>query len=39
MKASGVKLDAGLLGRIDEVLGDDAERDPSRTASAPARPS
>jgi voltage-dependent potassium channel beta subunit len=37
-KASGVKLDAGLLRRIDEVLGDDIERDPARTASPAARP-
>ena len=36
VKASGVTLDAGLLRRIDEVLGEDFERDPARTAS-PAR--
>ena len=36
--ASGVKLDAGLLRRIDEVLGDDIERDPARTASPASRP-
>ena len=33
VQAAGVKLDAGLLRRIDEVLGDDIERDPARTAS------
>jgi len=38
VKAAGVKLDAGLLRRIDEVLGDDIERDPARTASPAARP-
>ena len=37
-RAAGVKLDAGLLRRIAEVLGDDIERDPARTASPPARP-
>ena len=37
-QASGVKLDAGLLRRIDEVLGDDIERDPARTASPASRP-
>ena len=36
--ASGVKLDADLLRRIDEVLGNDVERDPARTASPPSRP-
>jgi aryl-alcohol dehydrogenase-like predicted oxidoreductase len=29
VQAAGVKLDAGLLRRIDEVLGDDIERDPA----------
>ncbi|HXP56284.1 MAG TPA: aldo/keto reductase family protein [Streptosporangiaceae bacterium] len=38
VKASGVKLDAGLLRRIDEVLGDYVERDPARTASPSERP-
>jgi aryl-alcohol dehydrogenase-like predicted oxidoreductase len=38
VKASGVKLDAGLLRRIDEVLGGYIERDPARTASPPRRP-
>jgi aryl-alcohol dehydrogenase-like predicted oxidoreductase len=38
VKASGVKLDTGLLRRIDEVLGNYVERDPARTASPPRRP-
>jgi voltage-dependent potassium channel beta subunit len=38
VQAAGVKLDAGLLRRIDEVLGDDIERDPARTTSPAARP-
>ena len=38
VKASGVKLDAGLLRRIDDVLGPYIERDPARTASPPTRP-
>jgi aryl-alcohol dehydrogenase-like predicted oxidoreductase len=38
VKASGVKLDAGLLRRIDDVLGSYVERDPGRTASPPSRP-
>jgi aryl-alcohol dehydrogenase-like predicted oxidoreductase len=37
-KAAGVKLDAGLMRRIDDVLGRDVERDPARTASPPSRP-
>ena len=37
VKASGVKLDAGMARRIDEVLGDDIERDPARTASPASR--
>jgi aryl-alcohol dehydrogenase-like predicted oxidoreductase len=32
VKASGVKLDDGLLKRIDEVLGGIVERDPAKTA-------
>jgi aryl-alcohol dehydrogenase-like predicted oxidoreductase len=36
--AAGVRLDPGLLARIDEVLGDLVTRDPSRTASPPKRP-
>jgi aryl-alcohol dehydrogenase-like predicted oxidoreductase len=38
VKAAGVRLDAGLMSRIDEALGDVAIRDPDRTASPPARP-
>ena len=38
VQAAGVKLDAGLLRRIDEVLGDDIERDPARTTSPASRP-
>ncbi|WP_026119897.1 aldo/keto reductase family protein [Nocardiopsis ganjiahuensis] len=33
VKASGVKLDAALMTRIDEVLGDSVERDPALTKS------
>jgi aryl-alcohol dehydrogenase-like predicted oxidoreductase len=36
--AAGVKLDAALLTRIDEILGDHIERDPARTASPARRP-
>jgi aryl-alcohol dehydrogenase-like predicted oxidoreductase len=38
VKAAGVRLDAGLMRRIDEALGDVVERDPARTASPPVRP-
>ena len=38
VKAAGVKLDADLMSRIDEALGDAVVRDPSRTASPPSRP-
>jgi aryl-alcohol dehydrogenase-like predicted oxidoreductase len=38
VKAAGVKLDAGLLRRIDDVLASYIERDPARTASPPSRP-
>jgi aryl-alcohol dehydrogenase-like predicted oxidoreductase len=38
VKAAGVKLDSGMLRRIDEVLGSYVERDPARTASPPSRP-
>ena len=31
VKAAGVKLDSAVLSRIDEILGDTVERDPSRT--------
>ncbi|RCV54123.1 aldo/keto reductase family protein [Marinitenerispora sediminis] len=37
-KAAGVKLDADLLRRIDEVLGDSVRRDPALTASPARRP-
>jgi aryl-alcohol dehydrogenase-like predicted oxidoreductase len=33
VKAAGTKLDADLLTRIDEVLGDSVQRDPSKTQS------
>src|SRR5262249_20628759 len=36
VRASGVRLDSGLMRRIDEILGPGIERDPARTAS-PAR--
>jgi aryl-alcohol dehydrogenase-like predicted oxidoreductase len=36
--AAGVRLDAPLLARIDEILGDLVVRDPSRSASPPKRP-
>src|SRR5947207_9694912 len=36
VRASGVRLDPGLMRRIDEILGPVIERDPARTAS-PAR--
>jgi aryl-alcohol dehydrogenase-like predicted oxidoreductase len=38
VKAAGVKLDATIMRRIDEVLGDVVVRDPSRTVSPPKRP-
>src|SRR4029450_1065516 len=38
-KAVGVTLDADVLARIDEVLGDVVERDPAKTRVAAARPS
>jgi aryl-alcohol dehydrogenase-like predicted oxidoreductase len=37
VKAAGVSLDAELMARIDEVIGDLAERDPSRTQSPETR--
>ncbi len=37
VKASGQRLDADLLKRIDEVLGDAVERDPAQTQSPPDR--
>jgi aryl-alcohol dehydrogenase-like predicted oxidoreductase len=38
VKAAGVRLDARLMSRIDQALGDVVERDPARTASPPVRP-
>jgi aryl-alcohol dehydrogenase-like predicted oxidoreductase len=36
--AAGVRLDADLMSKIDEVLGGVVTRDPARTASPPRRP-
>ena len=38
VKAAGVKLDADVMKRIDEVLGDAVITDPAKTASPPSRP-
>jgi aryl-alcohol dehydrogenase-like predicted oxidoreductase len=38
VKASGVRLDAALMSRIDDALGDVVERDPDRTRSPRVRP-
>ncbi|WP_044250317.1 aldo/keto reductase family protein [Chondromyces apiculatus] len=38
VKAAGVKLDAAILKRIDEVLGEVVVRDPKHTVSPPKRP-
>jgi aryl-alcohol dehydrogenase-like predicted oxidoreductase len=38
VKAGGVKLDAAILKRIDEALGEVVERDPKRTTSPAKRP-
>jgi voltage-dependent potassium channel beta subunit len=38
VKAAGVRLDASLMSRIDEVLGGLVVRDPAETGSPPARP-
>ncbi|MEV4564818.1 aldo/keto reductase family protein [Nonomuraea sp. NPDC049419] len=38
VKAAGVKLDADVLKKIDDVLGDVVERDPSKTVSPSSRP-
>ncbi|MET8867523.1 aldo/keto reductase family protein [Nonomuraea sp. NPDC049421] len=38
VKAAGVKLDADVLKKIDDVLGDVVERDASKTASPSSRP-
>jgi aryl-alcohol dehydrogenase-like predicted oxidoreductase len=37
-KAAGVRLDAGLMRRIDDILGPEIITDPARTASPPSRP-
>jgi aryl-alcohol dehydrogenase-like predicted oxidoreductase len=37
-RAAGVKLQAAILRRIDEVLGDVVVRDPAKTTSPPSRP-
>ena len=38
VKAAGKKLDASVMKRIDEALGDVVVRDPKKTASPPKRP-
>jgi len=38
VKAAGVRLDPGLMSRIDEALGQVIVREPARTASPPSRP-
>jgi aryl-alcohol dehydrogenase-like predicted oxidoreductase len=38
VKAAGVKLDAAIMKKIDEVLGDDVRRDPKLTVSPTQRP-
>jgi aryl-alcohol dehydrogenase-like predicted oxidoreductase len=38
VKASGVRLDAALMSRIDEALGDVVVRDPALTESPHVRP-
>jgi aryl-alcohol dehydrogenase-like predicted oxidoreductase len=38
VKAGGVKLDAAILKKIDEVLGDVVVRDPGNTVTPPRRP-
>ncbi|GAA3844478.1 aldo/keto reductase family protein [Sphaerisporangium flaviroseum] len=38
VKASGVKLEAGVMTKIDEVLGTIVERDPAKTQSPATRP-
>jgi aryl-alcohol dehydrogenase-like predicted oxidoreductase len=38
VKAAGVRLDGGVMSRIDEVLDPVIIRDPGRTASPPSRP-
>jgi aryl-alcohol dehydrogenase-like predicted oxidoreductase len=38
VKAAGVKLDAEVMARIDEILGPVVERDPAKTQSPATRP-
>jgi aryl-alcohol dehydrogenase-like predicted oxidoreductase len=38
VKAAGVRLEPGLMSRIDKVLGQAIVRDPARTVSPPSRP-
>jgi aryl-alcohol dehydrogenase-like predicted oxidoreductase len=38
VKASGVKLDAAVLAKIDEIMGPQVVTDPAQTQSPPARP-
>jgi aryl-alcohol dehydrogenase-like predicted oxidoreductase len=38
VKAAGVKLEANIMARIDEIVGDVAVRDPARTVSPSKRP-
>ena len=38
VKAAGVRLDAAVMRRIDEALGDVVERDPTKTVSPAKRP-
>ncbi|WP_460943252.1 aldo/keto reductase family protein [Okibacterium endophyticum] len=38
VRASGVTLDAGVMARIDEAIGDVAERDPAKTLAPETRP-
>jgi aryl-alcohol dehydrogenase-like predicted oxidoreductase len=38
VKAAGVRLDPGLMSRIDKALGQAIVRDPARTVSPPSRP-
>ena len=37
-RASGVRLDEGMMRRIDDILGPEIERDPARTVSPAVRP-
>ena len=38
VNAAGVRLDAGLMSRIDEALGNVVIRDPAQTVSPASRP-